>query len=183
MPVPLLVVGVVPAVLDLADLLDSARLLSCTWATGNGPGQGFCSSAEAAGMSCDATVRRVILTPDSVPLDIGRATRVVPAAIRHAVTLRDGGCVIPGCTRPPGWCEAHHVEHWAAGGRTAVQNLALICRTHHQQLHHGMWHIDMTTGTPQVTHTSNHNHRRSNRRDDNRGNSDRRNRGPDQPHH
>ena len=31
--------------------------------------------------------------------------------------------------------DAHHVEHWAAGGRTALDNLVLLCRRHHRAVH------------------------------------------------
>jgi hypothetical protein len=51
------------------------------------------------------------------PLDVGRSTRVVTPAQRQALAVRDGGCVFPGCGRPVGWCEAHHVRHWLAGAR------------------------------------------------------------------
>jgi hypothetical protein len=31
---------------------------------------------------------------------------------RHAMTARDRGCTFPGCNRPPGWGQTHHVtEH------------------------------------------------------------------------
>ncbi len=52
------------------------------------------------------------------PLEVGRATRVVAAAQRAALAVRDGGCRFPGCDRPPAWCEAHHLRHWVHGGTT-----------------------------------------------------------------
>ena len=39
------------------------------------------------------------------PLEVGRASRVVTAAQRAALVVRDGGCVFPGCDRPLAWCE------------------------------------------------------------------------------
>jgi hypothetical protein len=48
-------------------------------------------------------------------LELGRATRTIPPALRRALAARDGGCVAPGCDRPPAWTDAHHLEHWAAG--------------------------------------------------------------------
>jgi hypothetical protein len=36
------------------------------------------------------------------PLEVGRTRRVVPTAQRTALAVRDGGCVFPGCARPPG---------------------------------------------------------------------------------
>ena len=52
------------------------------------------------------------------PLEVGRASRVVTAAQRAALVVRDGGCAVAGCDRPPAWCEAHHLRHWLHGGPT-----------------------------------------------------------------
>jgi hypothetical protein len=65
----------------------------------------------------------------SQPLEVGRSSRVVQAAQRAALAVRDGGCVFPGCQRPQAWCEAHHLRHWLHGGPTDLANLALLCRT------------------------------------------------------
>jgi 5-methylcytosine-specific restriction endonuclease McrA len=86
-------------------------------------------------IACDASVTRVVTVPPSSPLDVGRRTPVVPAALRRAVVVRDGGCRFPGCDRPPGWCDAHHVVHWADGGETSLDNLVLLCRPHHRLVH------------------------------------------------
>jgi hypothetical protein len=86
-------------------------------------------------LACDATVSRVILDGDVVPIEVGRPTRVVPAAVRRALDLRDGGCTHPGCTVPARWCDAHHITHWAQGGKTELSNLRLLCRTHHGREH------------------------------------------------
>jgi hypothetical protein len=71
------------------------------------------------------------------PLEVGRATRVVSPAQRTALAVRDGGCVVPGCDRPPPWCEAHHLRHWRHGGATDLGNLVLLCRAHHRAVHEG----------------------------------------------
>jgi hypothetical protein len=86
-------------------------------------------------LACDASVMRVVMAGPSEPLDVGRRTPVVPAAIRRAVIARDRGCRFPGCDRPQTWCDAHHVVHWAAGGPTAMTNLLLLCRRHHGLVH------------------------------------------------
>jgi Domain of unknown function (DUF222)/HNH endonuclease len=75
--------------------------------------------------------------PATQPLEVGRATRVVSPAQRTALGVRDGGCVVPGCDRPPGWCEAHHLRHWLHGGATDLDNLVLLCWTHHHAVHEG----------------------------------------------
>jgi hypothetical protein len=75
------------------------------------------------------------------PLEVGRATRVVSAAQRTALAVRDGGCRYPGCDRPLAWCEAHHLRHWLHGGPTDLGNLVLLCRTHHRAVHEGGQHL------------------------------------------
>ena len=86
-------------------------------------------------IACDASIRRVVMSGRSEPLDVGRRTPVVPAGMRRAVILRDRHCRFPGCDRPQTWCDAHHVIHWADGGPTALSNLVLLCRRHHRMLH------------------------------------------------
>jgi hypothetical protein len=77
----------------------------------------------------------------SLPLDVGRATRVVAPAQRAALAVRDGGCVFPGCDRPLAWCDAHHLWHWVDGGPTDLANLALLCRAHHRRVHEEGWQL------------------------------------------
>jgi hypothetical protein len=84
---------------------------------------------------CDATVTRIVLGPSSQPLDVGRATRVVPAGMRRAVAVRDRHCQWPGCDVPAAWCDVHHLRHWSRGGLTALHNLVMLCGWHHTQLH------------------------------------------------
>jgi hypothetical protein len=98
-------------------------------------------------LACDATVCRVIFGPGSEPLDIGRRTSVVPAAMRRAVVVRDKECRFPGCDRPPPWCDAHHVVHWAEGDHTALRNLVLLCRRHRTLVHQGFG-VEMSEGKP-----------------------------------
>jgi len=33
--------------------------------------------------------------------------------------------------------DAHHIHHWAHGGETRLDNLVLLCRTHHRLIHEG----------------------------------------------
>jgi hypothetical protein len=86
-------------------------------------------------LSCDAIVARIVTGPDSQPLDVGRATRSIPPAIRRALVARDRGCTWRGCERPARWCDAHHIIHWVDGGVTATSNLTLLCRYHHRWVH------------------------------------------------
>jgi hypothetical protein len=86
-------------------------------------------------LACDATISRIICQQDGSPVEAGEARRVIPPALRRAVDLRDQGCTHPGCDVPARWCDAHHIVHWADGGKTEISNLRLLCRTHHGQQH------------------------------------------------
>jgi hypothetical protein len=102
-------------------------------------GYGATSSGEwARRYACDASIARVVFSPDGVVLDAGRATRSFTPAQRRAVIARDRHCTWPGCDAPPAWCDAHHCTHWAHGGPTNVDNAALLCGRHHDRVHaHG----------------------------------------------
>lgn len=86
-------------------------------------------------LSCDASLIR-ITEQDGKPLSVGRKTRSIPPALRRALKARDGCCQFPGCERTR-HTDAHHVEHWARGGRTALMNLVTLCRFHHHLVHEG----------------------------------------------
>ena len=106
-------------------------------------------AASARRLACDSKVVPVVLGATSEPLDIGRISHTVPAAIRRALILRDGGCAFPGCDRPHRWCQAHHITHWADGGATELDNLVLLCGHHHRLLHHSEWECVLTDGRPE----------------------------------
>jgi hypothetical protein len=97
---------------------------------------------------CDANIIPMVLGSHGEPLDVGRLTRGIPAAIRRALVARDQGCAFPGCDRPASWCDAHHCKHWADGGETAVCNLCLLCSHHHDVVHHDGWDITMINAMP-----------------------------------
>lgn len=107
------------------------------------------SVSTARRLSCDASVMRVVMAGGSTPLDVGRRTPVVPSSIRRAVVCRDRHCRFPGCGRPHAWCDAHHVVHWAKGGRTGLSNLVLLCRRHHRLVHTGGgFSLELSGGGP-----------------------------------
>jgi hypothetical protein len=100
--------------------------------------------------ACDCTAYRVVLGAAGEVLDIGRSTQRWSTAIRRAITIRDGGCVFPGCDRKPAWTDIHHCEHWEHGGRTSVDNGALLCRRHHTFIHKDHWSVAIDHGRPCV---------------------------------
>ena len=69
---------------------------------------------------------------------------------RKAITARDGGCVIPGCTVPAYWSEIHHVIPWQHGGPTDISNGVNMCWFHHHTIDTSGWEIRMIHGKPQI---------------------------------
>ncbi len=92
-------------------------------------------------LACDAEIIPAVLGSRGEVLDIGRTRRLVTAVLWVALVLRDRHCTFPGCTRPPVMCHAHHLVHWADGGSTALDNLALLCGHHHRVIHSSPWQI------------------------------------------
>ena len=90
---------------------------------------------------CDSGSLAASVDPGGNPLDLGREARLFSPRQRVALGLRDGGCRWNGCDRPASYCEAHHIDPYAQGGRTDVDRGILLCRFHHMQLHHGGWRI------------------------------------------
>ncbi len=74
---------------------------------------------------------------------MGRRKRTITPTQWVALCARDVGCVFPGCTRPAQFCDAHHIVHWADGGPTDLDNMALLCGAHHDAVHHRGWDIFM----------------------------------------
>jgi hypothetical protein len=87
-------------------------------------------------LGCDCTAVGLVERRGGEPLDIGRKTRIIPAAISRALRARDGGCRFPGCDRTR-FCHGHHVTHWADGGETKLGNLVTLCSFHHTLVHEG----------------------------------------------
>ena len=92
-------------------------------------------AADLRRIACDTQVIPVVMGGPGEVLDVGRAKRTIPPAIRRALIARDQRCVWPGCDRAPIHCEGHHIEHWLDEGPTSLANLALLCHSHHQRLH------------------------------------------------
>ena len=99
------------------------------------------SSASLQRRACDCSVTRVLLSQESVVIDIGRSRRMITGPARKALNARDGHCRWPGCERPASWCDGHHIVHWIEGGTNEPNNLVLLCRRHHRMVHEGGWQL------------------------------------------
>ena len=94
-------------------------------------------------IACDSSITRVLLGADSAVIDAGRAKRVVSGGTRRLLDARDRHCRWPGCERPASWSSAHHVVHWAQGGKTDLSNMILLCQHHHWMVHEGGWRLSL----------------------------------------
>lgn len=123
------------------------------------PGTGAAVATDTSGRSVStaalevllpgADVRGLLLDGEGNPLVMGRSRRLATPSQRAALAARDGGCIFPGCDRPPEWCDAHHQPPWEQGGRTDVDEMALCCRMHHRLTHQPGWTMEPHPILPQ----------------------------------
>jgi hypothetical protein len=131
-----------PAAAEVTVLVDVEALAL----DGDAPGRceidgGSAIAAETARrLCCDAGI--VVSTHrNGKVLDVGRRRRSVSPALNRALRARDGCCQFPGCTNHR-FVDAHHIEHWARGGATNLDNLVLLCRHHHRLVHEGGYQLE-----------------------------------------
>ena len=94
-------------------------------------------------LACDGAIVALLEDRKGIPLSIGRKSRTIPPGMRRALTARDGGCRFPGCTHTK-FVDGHHIQHWANGGETSLDNLILLCRHHHRLVHEGGFGCEKT---------------------------------------
>ncbi|GLZ28995.1 HNH endonuclease [Lentzea sp. NBRC 105346] len=99
-------------------------------------------------LACDAGIIPIVLSGRSQPLNVGRKARLFNTGLRRALVARDRGCAFPGCNRPPRHCEGHHIKPWFEGGKTSLHNGVLLCRRHHDLIHHSDWEVKLRNGIP-----------------------------------
>ena len=116
---------------------------------GIGGGDGGVAEIEGVGpvsaevvrrLACDAHIDVQVEARNGSVLDQGRAKREPTAAQRIEIARRDKGCRFPSC----GFCEfvdIHHMDHWARGGRTDLDNLITLCGRHHNAVHELGWRM------------------------------------------
>jgi hypothetical protein len=116
-------------------------------------GGGSVLPARVQRLLCDSWISRVILGPDGEILDLGRTARLFSPAQQRAIMIRDGGCALACCDRPPQWCDAHHLDPYGppTNGLTDIDNGLALCRPHHTLVHkgwkprqdpHGNWYLE-----------------------------------------
>jgi hypothetical protein len=115
------------------------------------PGAAGSCHIEGGGALAPATVRRLACCGEVVEIIHGvedgslfaGTTRKVPTRLRRLLQVRDGRCRFPGCSSLLR-LDAHHVVFWTDGGPTTLDNLVLLCRTHHRLVHEEGFGIAVT---------------------------------------
>ncbi len=125
------------------------HLAGAGWAYAEGTDEPL-SPACARHVACSGSIQRVVVDSRGRILRLGTEERVFNRHQRRSISLRDGGCLIPGCGVPAGWCEIHHVTEHAHGGPTHTDNGVLLCWFHHRFLDRSGWGIRMNRGVPEV---------------------------------
>jgi hypothetical protein len=93
-------------------------------------------------LAADARWRRVLTDPETgTVLDLGRR-RIPTPELARLVRHQQTRCVFPGCGMPANHTDIDHTTAHSNGGRTALDNLGLLCRRHHTLKHRGDWRLD-----------------------------------------
>jgi Domain of unknown function (DUF222)/HNH endonuclease len=102
-------------------------------------------------LACDCALTPIRIDDKGLPLNVGRTQRLATTAQRKALAVRDKGCTHPGCHIGPQWCDAHHLISWLDGGPTDLDNLVLLCRRHHSDIHYQQRLATLTSQPPTLT--------------------------------
>jgi hypothetical protein len=86
---------------------------------------------------CDVRLSRLLLDADGQVVSLVSVNDQISVAQRRAVSARDRCCVARGCSRPPAFCDVHHLIARKDGGPTTLDNLVLLCKRHHVVWHQG----------------------------------------------
>ena len=95
--------------------------------------------SEALRLACGADIVPLVFDVEGQELWVGRKHRLATEAQRAALIIRDKHCI--GCGRSAVWCEAHHIEEWLNGGPTDIDNLVLVCKSCHHNIHDDGWTV------------------------------------------
>ena len=95
--------------------------------------------SEALRLACNADIAPSVFDTKNQELWVGRKHRLATEAQRAALIIRDKHCI--GCGRSAVWCEAHHIQEWLSGGGTDIDNLVLVCKSCHHNIHDDGWTV------------------------------------------
>ncbi|MFV2040283.1 MAG: DUF222 domain-containing protein, partial [Acidimicrobiales bacterium] len=101
-------------------------------------------------LACEADIIPVVLGGQSMPLDVGRASRLATPAQRAALrAVHDTRCVSR-CDVPFEYTQIHHIFAWGNHGLSNLAHLVPLCSKHHHLIHDHGWTLTLDpdrTGT------------------------------------
>jgi hypothetical protein len=84
-------------------------------------------------LMCISSITPVLFDGPARPIWVGRDHRNATIGQWRALIARDRGCI--GCGANPNRCEAHHITYWEHFGQTDIDNLVLVCKRCHHNIH------------------------------------------------
>jgi hypothetical protein len=90
----------------------------------------------------------VVLGDGGGVLAFGRGRRLASPGQRLALIARDRGCTFPTCPTTAARSEVHHINDWAKGGGTNLDELCLACGYHNREAPLQGWVTVMIDGIP-----------------------------------
>ena len=94
-------------------------------------------SKAIASLLANADIRLSTVNSDGLILNTGRKQRLATNGQVNALLAMWGGqCAAPGCTHTR-FIEIHHIEDWASGGLTDLENLLPLCSACHSLVTEG----------------------------------------------
>ncbi|MCW2613223.1 MAG: hypothetical protein JWN08_217 [Frankiales bacterium] len=98
-----------------------------------------------SGPQTRSTIETILCDPRLTPVPLcerGQVTGLealgesITATQRRALAARNLGCAVRGCTRPPAFCDAHHLNHRADGGLAELGKPAWVGPVHERRQDH-----------------------------------------------
>jgi hypothetical protein len=98
--------------------------------------------------------RFLLTASDGTLVDASPRTYTPRAATKHLTELSYTTCAFPHCRMPANRCDLDHNQPFNNGGPTSADNLAPLCRRHHNHKTHGQWQLNRHDDT--IVWTSRH---------------------------
>ena len=111
------------------------------------------SAGEARRLACNAGILPLVLSGESVPLDLGRERRLFSRHQALALSALHDTCAAQDCERPLAWCELHHLLPWSLDGPSDLDNAVPLCGHHHRRIHDPLYrHVVHPDGSISFEH-------------------------------
>ena len=103
-------------------------------------------AAQARRIALAAGVAPLLLGQGGLPLYLGRTERFASPAQRRVLEALNPTCAVQGCEVPGTLCEVDHVNGWALGSPTDIDQLTLTCGWHNRYKASNPDRIDISRG-------------------------------------